>query len=730
MAVTQAQDVLTDFLDFLYERDEGYVCIATTRPPARKETFNEKYFDWPKEKSNLMDYIEQVKASHNVYFCVNLLSAPKRRKDNAVPQNLIWADLDTCAPTELDIPPQCVIESSPGRFQAIWRVDSKLDPLVAESYSKKIAYAYADLGADKSGHDLTQLLRVPTTYNYKYQVEDTPPVYLRSLVEELLPTDIFKSLPAVSTEVEIPDLSVPDLENLPDPQSIIYRYQEKLRPTAFARYYSEEPIKDWSKSLWRLITTCFDVGMSADEAFVIAKTSKCNKYERDGRPISHLWREVIKNETEHKDIDVLLEDHRTLVFPALLTAGEEASLRPTIVDEYMSWATEATDAVPIYHEISCAMLLSMLMSTTLRLHTSNAMVYPNLWALILGESTLTRKSTAMDMVMQFVHDIDRDLIVSSDASAEGLLTALSLRPKMVSIFQRDEVTGFFDAINHKEYLRSMPEIMTKMYDVPKYMPRTLQKNTYVVSEPIFIFFGGGVPDKMYSLAEESYFTSGFLPRFLVVNGEASAETRRPTGPPQQIGTEKRLALLQTFQALYEMYTNQQVTIQLGGQTMVSTPEIEVIFPSALWDRAAEMERVLLSAASNSPEAGKALPTFSRMFISILKMTMLFAAARQEPDELVVKAEIQDLLSAAYYVQRWGKYAVHFIQNSGGTSDETKLRAVYRTIEKHPGIMRGPLMQRHRLNAREMTAIHDTLSQRLQIHITPKGKGLQYWPLGT
>ena len=112
------------------------------------------------------------------------------------------------------------------------------------------------------------------------------------------------------------------------------------------------------------------------------------------------------------------------------------------------------------------------------------------------------------------------------------MSALALRPKMVSIFYRDEITGFFDAINRKEYLASLPEIMTKMYDVPKYMPRKLRKETYVVSEPIFIFFGGGVPDKMYSLIEESYFASGFIPRFLIMRGhQDTSKLRFGIDPP-------------------------------------------------------------------------------------------------------------------------------------------------------------------------------------------------------
>jgi hypothetical protein len=731
MSVTEDQATLLAFFDYLFSNDQGYVVIATTRPPARRDTFKEQYFEWPDQKQELVDYVEKVTPSYNVYFCVNVLSVPKRLRENVIPQNLVWADLDACRPDQVDIPPQCVIESSPHRYQAIWRLDQKIDPLVAENYGKRLAYHHADLGADKSGWDATQLLRVPGTYNFKYQMDEAPEVGLLSMLEDLLPVDVFEALPQpASDDVEIPDLAIPELDQLPSPEQIIYRYKDGLQQTAFARYYSEEPNKDWSKSLWRLINTCIDVGMSAEETFVIAKNSKCNKYERDGRPDTHLWRDVLKGERQYKDIATILEDNRVLRMPALITSQEEDALTGTVIDDYLSWATGATDAVPIFHEVACTMLLSALMSTTLRLPTSNARVVPNLWALVLGDSTLTRKTTATDMAMDFLMEINKNMILSGDTSPEGLMHNLSLRPKMVSIFYRDEVTGFFDAIAHKEYLRSLPEIMTKMYDVPKYLPRTLRKETFVVSEPIFIFFGGGVPDKMYSLVDEEFFTSGFVPRFLIVEGRGNIENVRPTGPPQERGMGKRLELLQTFQALHTMYTDQSVVVKLpDGQQMQTTPDIEVMFPSTVWERAAEMETTLLRAAHDSPESGKALPTFSRMYVSMLKMTMLFAAARQEPTDYQVIANMDDLLNAAWYIQRWGKDVVNFISNSGTTGDETKLRSVYRTIERHPGIHRSQIMQRHRLNARETQLIEDTLLQRMQLQVTPKGRGKQYWPIG-
>jgi hypothetical protein len=91
--------------------------------------------------------------------------------------------------------------------------------------------------------------------------------------------------------------------------------------------------------------------------------------------------------------------------------------------------------------------------------------------------------------------------------------------------------------------------------------------------------------------------------------------------------------------------------------------------------------------------------------------------------------MKDLLNAAFYIQRWGQHAVHFILNSGSTADEHLLQAIYRTVDRNPGIMRGQVMNRHHLNAREIQLMQETLVQRQMIQANPRGRGYQYWPLG-
>jgi RecA-family ATPase len=109
----------------------------------------------------------------DLYFCPVLFKENKRQKEFALATNILWADLDPVHPNDCRLKPSIAWESSPGRYQALWFLTVEVSAEEASQLSKRIAYAD---GGDRSGWDVTQVLRIPGTHNYKY--DSAPEVQL------------------------------------------------------------------------------------------------------------------------------------------------------------------------------------------------------------------------------------------------------------------------------------------------------------------------------------------------------------------------------------------------------------------------------------------------------------------------------------------------------------------------------------------------------------------------
>lgn len=718
--VDKERALRADFFKYLFGDRSGWLCIATES--AVPGDFAQRFFQWPLEESQLLTYVNKVKSKKNVWFCVSLLSRKERKKEACKPGNLLWADLDDCSPDTVDPKPQLVIESSPDRYQAIWRLDEELDTKIVEDYSRRIYGQYRDNGVD-SGWEVNKLLRVPFTNNFKYP--DHPPVRLLRAFDQLLPAELFDALSYVSaTDTdELEDESVPDPE---DPSKIIATHQIELRDRNFHLQWGYEPTEDddWSKLLWRLINTCLEAGLSREETFSVAYASPVNKYRRDNRPSRYLWRDVNKAANQLKNFEVLAD---SVIFdmPELIP-GEKYKLGTSFIEQYVSWGKAATDACPQYHELAAFILLSSLLAGNVKLETSFGVIRPNLWGLILGDSTLTRKSTAMRMAIDAIDFIDRDILLATDGSAEGILTGLSGRPGRTSMFFRDEVVGLFDSIRKKDYLAGIPQLFTQLYDGSP-VHRLLRKELIAVNDPIFLFFGGGIKDQFFVSVEESFVYSGFLPRFLIVSGVTDRSALRRIGPPTPEITEKRQQIYLKLHELYHSYM-QIGEVEILGQAAEGPVDTLAQMTPGAYEVYGDIEDRMVEAAYNSPNSGMALPTFERLSRSLLKMALLVAASRQEPDDYKIEVTDVDIRRAAKYVEKWGEYTIEALTNVGQSVAMRTIDKVHQYITKHPGVTRSVIMRALNLTKRQMTEIEDTLEARGHVRIVPVGRGRIYHPI--
>jgi hypothetical protein len=121
---------------------------------------------WREVSIDPMQQLDRIVGAEkaDLYFCPNSFSDCRREKTLVLTSRVMYQDLDEVAPDECPLRPEWWWETSPGRYQAVWILDSVLEPQEFAAYNKALNRA---CGADPGTWNLTRVLRVPGSYNAK-----------------------------------------------------------------------------------------------------------------------------------------------------------------------------------------------------------------------------------------------------------------------------------------------------------------------------------------------------------------------------------------------------------------------------------------------------------------------------------------------------------------------------------------------------------------------------------
>ena len=278
-----------DVLARIWGRDrDGYVFLpwisGSARDSAsRRANYHEgRAFEWPKEADAIIEHLD-AHPNDDVYFTPALFNAKRRIEQNVDSERTLWADLDPVNPSTLEeFKPTIAWETSPGRYQGVWLLNT---PLTGASWPSRENHRLTlAIGADPSGWDSTQLLRVPGRRNHKpdYRGEDWQPAegQLLWVNGPRYTWPDFEDLPTVGQEVT-------DLEALADESAIdaIDRHEVwgrvRLKVSGRCRELMGSRTAegaDRSDVLWEIGRELADAGCSAGEIIAILRHSVWNKY--------------------------------------------------------------------------------------------------------------------------------------------------------------------------------------------------------------------------------------------------------------------------------------------------------------------------------------------------------------------------------------------------------------------------------------------------------------------
>lgn len=194
--------------------------------------------------------IPELRDSVDWYWTPAVSGTDSRKKDEYPAQRVLWVDCDDGYDDSIlgKLYPTYIWETSPGHKQAIWLMSESIPP---SEFNKDglMGVITQVIGADKSGVDIGQLLRVPETYHHK---------------RDAFQGRILRKSKATHTR-----------------GAILNRVAKVLGfPASLASELgADDPYGDRSKQMWKFERTAAELGVPEDLTFKLLNACKWNKWK-------------------------------------------------------------------------------------------------------------------------------------------------------------------------------------------------------------------------------------------------------------------------------------------------------------------------------------------------------------------------------------------------------------------------------------------------------------------
>ena len=215
---------------------------------------------------------------------------------------------------------------------------------------------------------------------------------------------------------------------------------------------------------------------------------------------------------------------------------------PDWLAQYMDWAGTTGNQTPmIFHQAAGLWLLATAVGRRLYGEAPwGVKIYPNLYLMLVAGTTFYRKSTAYKLAEQVARHAIPHMLMPTPGSPERFQEALAGR--MPSNFDKlareqqerltkaqpfaaqrgllkDEVAGLFGAINKRDYMVGMKDLLMELYDCPDYFDKDTQTGLNIVENAALSILGVTTPASLSCAVSTGDWDNGLLIRFALLAPE-------------------------------------------------------------------------------------------------------------------------------------------------------------------------------------------------------------------
>ena len=718
---------MKDFLKLLYGEGEGWACI-TIRDAQGNPTID-RYFKYPADFERMAAYAER-NSHKDVYFTPALMNDKARRKPNPQWVQVAYADADLCPVEDLLLEPSIVVQTSQDKTHVYWIITDEHDPEQVEklSHAVSLEHTKSETNLDH-GWASNKLLRVPGSTNLKYTVpwqityevsglvytaEEFKAVYSKEVAES---THAYRGMPEKfpsRTEALQGITWTTALTDLLD--------KDKTFQPNSGRYLA----------LHLATNELFRAGASDEAAFVLLEDTDMNKWKTDG--VSNwkqaLWDDIQRTrsqaETFEPDASVPLakpapEGERNLNHD-FLAEDEKKLIEPTFVDRFVQWSAERTNTSKNYQIAGAFCILSTVFADFGCFEMTYNIERLNLWFIMSGKSTLDRKTTVLNHMMDIIKGLEDEEYmydVGSDFTTQALSDVLLDKPERSGLVQIDEFQGFLKELD-RNYMQGAKEQLTAMYSgtIKGKLRSTAEKKRRGSVKYSLSFWGTGITEQIAEQLTRSDFESGFLTRFLFVTPEDDFKTGNVTDGFELADKEESKRIANGQMKLIQELSNSRDYWYGFLDSLNSPPEALYIDP-AVNKRVKKLieDIVKLAQKENKPEL---ISSAQRLGVSVYKCACLLSMV-----EGAQKVEMKHIVMAINYGQSWITNMFRMVDKVASTDwARQQMKIVDALVDNGNSMTFTQLFRKFRAdyNSKDFGVLIDTMISAGTIALVPDGKG--------
>jgi hypothetical protein len=380
-----------------------------------------------------------------------------------------------------------------------------------------------------------------------------------------------------------------------------------------------------------------------------------------------------------------------------ITTVSEKSIYPPegFINDYIGCFSEVTDAPDIYHLIMAYFTLGVALRDRVYISMAGDRMYPNLWVVLIGGSSLFRKTTSLNKSRALIGRHDPKIVLPSDFTTEALLDILAATPQ--GAFYHSEFRSLYGMLS-KDYMSGAKALLTELFDSPSEYRRETKGKTAHIKQPVISMCSATTTEWLTGKDSTSDFGSGFLARFMFV----PAFTRKQSLPfPPEPDSKKYGAILRSLDRIKSQYILTGLPVEAKYDDVAKEDYIS-------WHT--EYDRI-------DPFGGTPLAPFHARYQSYVhKLAILYTVSVGKPVEYIDIEAVSYATATINHITRrlchlYDKYLTF-------NKDDEKMRGLYRLLPNDEAVTRSDLLRKSHLTSRQFTDYMKTLIETGEVEEKP------------